>query len=155
MFFHPEDPALPRVTATGIDAAGWCHERVASTPQELGRVVDAVVSAMAALGYAERHLFGTRLALEEALANAMKHGHRGDPSKLIQVRYRVTPERLVAEVEDEGPGFAVDQVPDPRTPERLTEASGRGLLLMRAYMTQVCYTGRGNRVFLCLERDGP
>jgi serine/threonine-protein kinase RsbW len=117
--------------------------------------VEAVVAAMAALGYGDADRFAMRVALEEALANAIKHGHRGDPAKQIRFCYRVTTARVLVEVEDEGPGFDARLVPDPRTPERLTQPGGRGLLLMRAYMTRVCYTGRGNCVFLCRERSGP
>jgi serine/threonine-protein kinase RsbW len=136
------------------EAEGWREERIPSTSTEQRRVVAELLAAMTALRYGERELFGMRLALEEALVNAIKHGHRGDPTKLIRVRYRITAERVQAEIEDQGPGFNPDLVPDPRTPERLTQPGGRGLLLMRAYLTRVCYTGRGNRVLLDLERPG-
>ncbi len=90
-----------------------------------------------------------RLALEEAVMNAIRHGHHYDRSKHVHLRYHVTQECLLAEVEDEGPGFNPAAVPDPREPENLERESGRGLLLMRSYMTWVRYNERGTCVTLC------
>jgi serine/threonine-protein kinase RsbW len=155
MVHSPEEPCRQKTAAPRPDAEGWREERIASTPAEQRRIVTEVIAAMTALRYGERDLFGMRLALEEALVNAIKHGHQGDAAKLIRVRYQVTAERVQAEIEDQGPGFDPDHVPDPRTPERLSQPGGRGLLLMRAYLTQVCYVGRGNRVQLDLARSAP
>jgi serine/threonine-protein kinase RsbW len=52
-------------------------------------------------------------------------------------------------VEDEGPGFNPDLVPDPTMPETRQKPSGRGLLLMRSLMTSVWFSDRGNRVTMC------
>jgi serine/threonine-protein kinase RsbW len=108
---------------------------------------------MAAAGYPEKDLFRLRLALEEALVNAVKHGNRGDPAKQVRVRYQVTRERTLAEVEDEGEGFDPGQVHDPLAPENLERPGGRGLLLMRSFMTWCRFHGRGNRVTLCKDRS--
>jgi serine/threonine-protein kinase RsbW len=110
---------------------------------------------MAAVGYSEKEQFGVRLALDEALVNGIKHGNRGDPGKWVAFRYLVTPVMVLAEVEDQGPGFDPEHVPDPLAPENLERASGRGLLLMRSYMTWVRYSERGNRVTLCKYRTLP
>jgi serine/threonine-protein kinase RsbW len=74
--------------------ADWCKGSVASTAG-MGQVVDAVLGAMAAKGYPSKDLFGARLALEEAIVNAIKHGHRQDPSKRVSVRYRVHAEQVL------------------------------------------------------------
>ena len=55
--------------------------------------------------------------------------------------------------EDEGPGFDPHQVPDPLAPENLEKSSGRGLLLMRTYMTWIRYNECGNQVTLCKQRS--
>jgi serine/threonine-protein kinase RsbW len=55
---------------------------------------------------------------------------------------------VLAEVEDEGPGFNPAVVPDPTLPENLEQTGGRGLLLMRHYMSWVHYSERGNHVTL-------
>jgi serine/threonine-protein kinase RsbW len=119
---------------------------------ELALVLDPITAVMERLGYPGRDLFGVRLALEEALVNAVKHGNQGDPSKQVRVRYRVTAEEVLAEVEDEGPGFDPTAVVSPLSPEGLERPSGRGLLLMYHYLSSVSYNERGNIVTLCKRR---
>jgi serine/threonine-protein kinase RsbW len=121
---------------------------------EVGRVADIVVARMAAAGYPDKDRFAVRLALEEAVANAVKHGHRGDSTKRVRVGYQVRADRVLVEVEDRGAGFDPRRVPDPRDPENLDKPSGRGLLLMRSYATWLRFNERGNRVTLCRARSG-
>src|SRR5262249_54487625 len=115
---------------------------------EFPQVIDPVAEAMARLGYPRKDTFGVRLALEEALANAVKHGNRGDPRRQVRVRYRVTAEEGWAEGEDEGSGFDPAGGGDPLSPEGVQRPSGRGLLLMRHFLSSVCYNERGNAVTL-------
>jgi serine/threonine-protein kinase RsbW len=89
-----------------------------------------------------------RLALEEAVVNAIRHGNKLDPEKKIFVSYLVEDARITISVEDEGPGFDLDSVPDPTAEENLEADHGRGILLMRVYMDEVVYNEKGNRVTL-------
>ena len=75
----------------------WHHDSIRSIA-EMGRVMDRVVAAMTAADYPPRDLFGMRLALEEALSNAVRHGNRNDPARRVRVRYRVTARRTLAEI---------------------------------------------------------
>jgi serine/threonine-protein kinase RsbW len=129
----------------------WHHERVRS-PQDMGRLLGTIASAMSESGYQARDIFAVRLALEEAIVNAVEHGHRGDGLKSVRVTYQVEPGQVLAEVEDQGPGFDPSQVPDPTAPENLAKPSGRGLFLMRHLMSWVRHNVRGNRVTLCRYR---
>ena len=129
------------------------HRASLSCLDEVVPTVEAVVAAMAAVGYAEEDLFAMRLALEEALVNGIKHGNRGDPALRVSVRYRVGPEQALVGVEDQGPGFNPADVPDALAPGNLERPCGRGLLLMRAYLTWVRYNDRGNAVTLCKARS--
>ncbi|MFN8858132.1 MAG: ATP-binding protein, partial [Planctomycetaceae bacterium] len=63
--------------------------------------------------FGEHDLFGVRLALEEALVNAIKHGNRLDPAKIVRVQWKIDEIRVVIEIEDEGEGFNPIEVPDP------------------------------------------
>jgi serine/threonine-protein kinase RsbW len=121
---------------------------------EAAPVFAGLAAEMTALGYPNRDVFAVRLALDEAIANAIKHGHRGDAGKRVEVGYRVTAEQVVAEVGDEGPGFDLHRVPDPRGGASRERPGGRGLFLMRAYMTWVQFNARGNHVTLCKVRSG-
>jgi serine/threonine-protein kinase RsbW len=99
-------------------------------------------------GWTDREVFGIHMAVEEALVNAIQHGNQEDPTKSVHVRYRATPYKLRIEITDEGPGFQPKEVADPTCGDRLCEPHGRGLLLMRAYMSKVEYLGCGNCVVM-------
>jgi serine/threonine-protein kinase RsbW len=121
---------------------------------EVDAVIEAILGEMAGAGYPRKDLFAVRLALEEALVNAVKHGNRGNPEKEVHVRYGVTEGHVVVEVEDEGSGFDPLAVPDPLADENLDRPCGRGLLLIRTYMTWVRYSPRGNCVTMGKGRSG-
>jgi serine/threonine-protein kinase RsbW len=96
--------------------------------------------------YEDKEIFGIRLALEEAIVNAIKHGNRLDCGKKVQVRYRILPERVDIGITDEGPGYNPHAVPDPLAEENIQRPSGRGIFLMRHYMTEVVVHPPGNRL---------
>ena len=91
-------------------------------------------------------LFAIRLALEEALSNAIKHGNGLDPSKTVTVEFSVSPDELRIVITDQGRGFNPSTVPDPTTDDHLEQPNGRGIMLMRAYMDEVAYNPQGNEV---------
>ena len=97
-------------------------------------------------GFNPNSIFATRLALEEALVNAIKHGNKLDPAKKVRVEAKVTRDRVEIEIEDEGPGFSRCAVPDPTAEENLCKCSGRGILLIEAYMNSVTWSRGGRRV---------
>jgi serine/threonine-protein kinase RsbW len=132
----------------------WHQENIQSA-EELRCVLDTVTATMVGLCYPTQDVFGVRLALEEALVNAIKHGHQGDATKPVRVRYHIAEDHVLAEVEDRGNGFDPHGVPDPLAPENLDRPCGRGLLLMRHYLTWLRYNERGNCVTLCKYRSLP
>lgn len=111
-----------------------------------------ILRALARWGYDADTTFGIKLALEEALTNAVKHGNCNDASKRVTVGYYVDARRAVLMVRDEGEGFCPAAVPDPTTDDNLERPNGRGLMLMHAYMTKVLFNQRGNEVWLLKER---
>jgi len=115
---------------------------------------DDIAQSLQAEQFDERDLFCIKLALEEALVNAIKHGNQMDRAKKVHVAYRIDPDHFEIDIRDEGPGFNPEDVPDPMAPENLERPCGRGLLLMRHYMTEVIYHPPGNRVTLRRFRNG-
>ena len=113
---------------------------------EARRVQAEIEHALRQVPVAEHDIFAIKLALEEALVNAIKHGNQLDRTKSVRVAYRVCADRFDVQVTDEGPGFDPTDVPDPTAPENLERPCGRGLLLMRHYMTEVAYHDRGRVV---------
>jgi len=134
-----------------VPADAWNQDTITGIPG-ITAAVEKVAALMDAAGYANRDIFAVRLALEEAVVNAIKHGHQGDTSRPVRVRYLVDADEVLLAVEDQGPGFHPDDVPDPLDPENLERACGRGVFLMRHYMTWVKYNERGNCVTLCKRR---
>ena len=119
---------------------------------EIEGVQRQVVEALKQRHYDAESCFAIRVALGEALANAFKHGNTDDADKAVTVECRVDSKQVTLEVEDEGEGFDPASVPNPIEPENLDIPSGRGIALMRSYMTEVSFVPPGNRVRLTYER---
>jgi serine/threonine-protein kinase RsbW len=129
---------------------------VRNTRPELEALERRVLEAMSAEGYPDASRFAVRLALEEALVNAFMHGHRGlPPDTPVRVAYSVTPESVSITVEDRGPGFDPASVADPTLSENLELPSGRGLMLIRAFMTEVRHESNGKRLIMVYRRPDP
>jgi serine/threonine-protein kinase RsbW len=105
-------------------------------------------------GYNSQTVFAIKLALEEAMMNAIKHGNRRDEKKKVHVEANVNSREAEIVVEDEGPGFNRRSVPDPTLPENLEKCSGRGIHLIEAYVHEVEWSKGGRRVRMII-RDGP
>lgn len=103
--------------------------------------------------WAGRDLFGIEMALEESLSNAIRHGNRLDETKQVAVECRISPHRFWLCVQDEGPGFCLDEVPDCTSDEQLECPGGRGLALIQAYMSHVEYNECGNCVTMEKRRS--
>lgn len=117
-------------------------------------VQDQVLRAAEDAGFEKAASFAIKLALEEAIINAFKHGHKQmPPHETIIVEWIVSPDHVEIAVEDRGPGFDPERVPDPRLDENLELPSGRGLMLMRAYMSEVRHNPSGNRVEMVFRPD--
>jgi len=116
------------------------------------QVEDLIIEQAEKLGYSEEDIFALRLSLEEALTNAIRHGNGQDPQKKVKIRYRAQPEEVEIYIADEGKGFDPSLVPDPTREDKLECPSGRGIMLMRAYMDLLEYNVRGNEVHLVKQR---
>jgi len=135
-------------------AASTVEVVIPSDPAEARRVQDEIERLLRAHEATEKDIFGIRLALEEALVNAIKHGNQLDRSKTVTVASAVQGERFEVHITDEGSGFDPGDVPDPTAVENIERPCGRGLLLIRGFMTEVTYHGCGNSVSMCKIRDG-
>ena len=122
---------------------------------EVRRVQSEIKDALQANGFGERDMFHVELAMEEALVNAMKHGNQLDADKRVYLQYAITPEQFDVRIEDEGVGFNPDDVPDPTIPENLERACGRGLYMIRCFMSDVQYHGKGNVVTMSKKKSPP
>jgi serine/threonine-protein kinase RsbW len=127
--------------------------RITNDRQRIDQLWTVIESAMRERGYPRASTFAVRLALEEAMTNAFRHGLKDLPKDTpITVDYGVDARHVHIAVEDPGPGFDADDVPDPTTEENLTRPGGRGILLIRSYMTRADFKNRGRRLEMVYDR---
>ena len=124
-----------------------------SSITEMHPALARLTARMAAVGYAEVDVMNVRLATEEAVTNAIRHGHQHDSSRPVRLSYLVTPRHVLVRVQDQGPGFRPECLLDPLDPANMDQTCGRGVFLMKATMTWVRYNATGNAVTLCKKRS--
>ena len=109
-------------------------------------VLHYLTQRVADLGVIKPDASNLFIALDEAFVNAVKHGNRHDTRKLVRITADLSSKEARFTIEDEGEGFNVSEIPDPRDPENLFKTSGRGVLLIYNIMDEVEYNERGNRL---------
>jgi serine/threonine-protein kinase RsbW len=129
-----------------------CDQVIPNDPVVGRRLVDELLRQLEMLHWKRRDIFGVHLAVDEALVNAILHGNRLDEAKRVHFCCWLSPQKVRVEITDEGPGFDPDCLPDPTDPTRLGCPRGRGVMLMRAFMSRVEFRDRGNHVVLEKER---
>ncbi len=134
------------------------HEKIEfELPSDLilmNGVLQYLLERVAKLGVISPEGSNLFVALDEAFVNAVKHGNKGDPTKLVRVGAELSPTEATFTIEDEGEGFDVQTIPDPRDPANLFKSSGRGVLLIYNIMDEVEYNAQGNRVKM-VKRPAP
>jgi serine/threonine-protein kinase RsbW len=102
------------------------------------RVAHATAEQLAgATGFAEEASLDFGIAVREAVINAIVHGNRKNPALDVKVVFELGDGRIAASVRDRGNGFDPDAPPDPTAAENVLRTSGRGLLMVRAYVDRV------------------
>lgn len=128
-------------------AWSWtCNEEIPSKVEAGRDILQSMLSQLETQEWPDRDVFGIHLAVEEALVNAIRHGNQLHPEKIVRFECRVSPELLWVRISDEGDGFDPADVPDPTDPEQLEAPSGRGIMLMRNFMSKVDYSNGGTTV---------
>lgn len=133
-------------TSRDLNSTPFAVVTIVSDPAEARPVQDELEQQLRTNHFTDNEIFGIKLALEEALVNAIKHGNQMDRSKKVHISYRIIPHRFDIHITDEGIGFDPEDVPDCTSVENLERPCGRGLMLMRHYMSHVEFDGRGNTV---------
>lgn len=128
---------------------------IESKPSAIVEVCERLLSEIKANDFSEEDVFAVHLALEEAFINAIKHGHKMDPSQKVKIDYSVGMDKVEVSMADLGDGFDPDSIPDPRVGKNLYKTEGRGLLLIRSYMDVVEFNERGNCVRMVRYKEKP
>jgi serine/threonine-protein kinase RsbW len=126
-----------------LGSNGW----MPSKPQRIEVVLETLIESItlaeevgvrvaAAAGFDEDDQYKIGLAVHEAVMNAFQYGNEQQRERKINVLFELYPEKLVIHVTDQGTGFQLADVPDPRDDENVLGDSGRGVLLMKAFMDE-------------------
>ncbi len=131
----------------------WTFDRqIASKPDVCPEVVGQLLAALEKFDWCEDDRFAIRMAIEEALINAIKHGNESNPDKPVHVVMRFSDTRFYARITDQGVGFDPDCVCDPTADENVDKPCGRGVMLMRNFVDSVSYNSAGNEVEMTKQR---
>lgn len=112
-------------------------------------IVDSVLDMTRRMGCARGHEFEIETAIREALANAIKHGCGGDPSKQVRCCVACDEARgMLIIVSDPGQGFDPAAVPSPLAGQQIYSEHGRGLYLINRLMDEVWFSDGGTRIHM-------
>lgn len=113
-----------------------------STLDSVDQADQAALDLARKVGFNEDDQNSISMAVRECMVNAVAHGNKYNARKKVHLKLEATPGTLAVSIGDEGDGFNENDVPDPLAQENLLKQSGRGLLLMRAFMDECEHTGR-------------
>ncbi len=146
----PADKAAPASPPAAAAPAGtWVLDEVfPSCTETARRLLETIMQQVREGAWDDSDRFAVHLALEEGLINAIKHGNKYNRNKHVHIRCVAQPDRVHIEIEDEGVGFVPEEVPDCTENENLECCSGRGIALMRSFMSHVEYQNDGRRLVM-------
>jgi len=110
---------------------------IKSDVNELARVASITEEICERCGLIEDEIDDISIAVTEAVNNAIKHGNKEDSSKSIEIVFEIETEKIKIRIKDEGEGFRLKEVEDPRKNENLLKDNGRGILIMKTLMDEV------------------
>ncbi len=91
------------------------------------------------------------LSFSEAASNSILHGNKLNKSKKVKITVKVDDFKMIVIIKDEGKGFDLNSVPDPTKPENILKDSGRGIHIMRSFLTDLRYNFTPNGTETILE----
>lgn len=121
---------------------------IASKIDNLRRVEKVIDDISTEYNIGEDQYGNILIAALEAANNAILHGNKLDESKNVEVLFTINDEALKIRVEDSGPGFDYDNIPDPTAPENIENVNGRGIFLMEKLSDNISFDKEGAIVVL-------
>jgi serine/threonine-protein kinase RsbW len=110
-----------------------------SSKESMGKIEPILMQVQTIADIPEDRFYNLLISVTEAVNNAIMHGNGFDSSKTVTVTLTATEDYVEIEVQDEGSGFDPDMVADPREPENLLKASGRGIFIIKSLIEQVSF----------------
>ena len=120
---------------------------IPADPAAIPRITDGVTSVLTQKHWPEEQVMAIELALQEAVANAIRHGCRGDSTQQLECTVNIDGAgEVMITVRDPGPGFDPQAVADPLAPENVLKPSGRGIFLINGLMDDVEFADGGREL---------
>ena len=149
---RPSTEPMSTETNSGAHAHGRSENGVTITLKaaetEVSPVVDKIMQMVRETQCANGKELDVEIALREALANAIKHGAHGDPSKVVECRVTCEEPGILIVVRDPGNGFDPAAVPDPLSGENIYSNHGRGIFLINKLMDEVKFEKNGTEIHM-------
>jgi serine/threonine-protein kinase RsbW len=125
--------------------------KIESSLENLRIVENAIDETTTILGISQDNYGKILVSTMEAVNNAILHGNRSDPKKIVEIDIIHNANELKIKVADEGPGFRPENIPDPTIPENIEALNGRGVYLMSHLADKIKYNRKGNSVTITFK----
>lgn len=121
---------------------------IPANPATIPVITDGITHVLEEKHWPEEDVAAVQLALQEAMANAIRHGCRNDVSKYLQCSVTVgePDDEVLIVVRDPGAGFDPESVANPLAPANALKPSGRGIFLIKNLMDHVQFADSGREV---------
>lgn len=128
--------------------------QIVSQPESIN-LVEKLIDEIKTDNNIHEECYGNMLvAVTEAVNNAIQHGNKYDPEKMVHISYEIEPDQVSFVITDEGNGFDYMNLPDPTDPENLEKPTGRGVFLMKHLADQIIFSENGRVVELYFKTGG-
>ncbi|HEY5469104.1 MAG TPA: ATP-binding protein [Bacteroidales bacterium] len=125
--------------------------RIESKTINIRIVEKAIDETTSELGVSQESYGKILVSTLEAVNNAILHGNRLNPEKIVDIEISFNAIELKIKVTDEGPGFMPEKIPDPTKPENIETINGRGVFLMSHLADKIKYSKKGNSVTMSFK----
>lgn len=128
-------------------------KKFSSIPNSMPLIEEFVLESIEELKLSDTALNQLTSSVAEASSNCIIHGNKSDEKKIIEVEIDIDEEKIVITLKDEGEGFDINNVPDPTLPENILKDSGRGIHIMKSFLTELKYsfTEKGTETILVFK----
>ena len=125
--------------------------RIESQVENLRVVENAIDETTTVIGISQDNYGKILVSAMEAVNNAILHGNKSNPEKIVDIDISFKSNELKIKVADEGPGFRPENIPDPTIPENIEALNGRGIYLMSHLADKIEYNKKGNSVTMTFK----
>ncbi|MBF0384308.1 MAG: ATP-binding protein [Candidatus Omnitrophica bacterium] len=119
---------------------------IPSKTELINELLSSVLAKLSDIGLDPGAIFNIKLALYEAMVNAVKHGNKLNPDLKVKLEINIQNGNLIMQVSDEGTGFDYKNIPNPLTSKNLERLSGRGIFLIEKIMDKFEFMNEGRTI---------